>query len=174
MTHKLFLIIYYSIIKNIPHSRLIGVVGLIRVWYVSKVLKIMAPCKKSKFENGVYISDARSIKIGQCCQINENVFIQGAIIGNYVLVAPNVAILSKTHKYSTIDIPILDQGDSIEKIVIIDDDVWIGRNAILMPGIKIGKGAIVGAGAVVTKDVDAYTVVGGVPAKIINKRNNLI
>jgi maltose O-acetyltransferase len=48
--------------------------------------------------------------------------------------------------------------------------VWIGRNAIIMPGVRIGKGSIVGAGAVVTRDVEPYSIVGGVPAKLIRKR----
>jgi len=53
---------------------------------------------------------------------------------------------------------------------VIEDDVWIGRNAVIMPNVKIGKGSIIGAGAVVTKNVKAYSVVGGVPAKLIRKR----
>ena len=55
--------------------------------------------------------------------------------------------------------------------IIIEDDVWIGRNAIVMPGIKIGKGSIIGAGSVVTRNVESFSVVGGVPAKLIKKRN---
>lgn len=54
--------------------------------------------------------------------------------------------------------------------VYIEDDVWLGRNVIVMPGIRIGKGAIVAAGSVVTKDVSDYTIVGGVPAKLIRTR----
>ena len=62
------------------------------------------------------------------------------------------------------------QGDTAIEPVIIEDDVWLGRNVVIMPGVHIAKGAIVGAGAVVTKDVPAYAVVGGVPAKIIQSR----
>jgi len=54
--------------------------------------------------------------------------------------------------------------------VIIEDDVWLGRNAIVMPGIKIGRGSIIGAGSVVTKDVEPFSVMGGVPATLIKKR----
>ena len=56
------------------------------------------------------------------------------------------------------------------KKVIVEDDVWIGRSAIIMPGVKIGKGSIVGAGSVVTKDIEPFSVVGGVPSKLIKKR----
>ena len=56
------------------------------------------------------------------------------------------------------------------RLIIVGNDVWIGHNAIIMPGLKIGNGAVIGAGAVVTKDVEPYTIVAGVPAKKINKR----
>ncbi len=62
------------------------------------------------------------------------------------------------------------QGEKKGINPIIEDDVWIGRNAIIMPGVRIGKGSIVGAGAVVTKNVEPYSIVGGVPAKLIRKR----
>ena len=55
----------------------------------------------------------------------------------------------------------------IIKKVTIEDDVWIGTGAVILPGVTLHRGAVIGAGAVVTKDVDAYTVVGGVPAKFI-------
>lgn len=119
----------------------------------------------------VYLGSFNNLSIGDYCEINENVFIQGAIIGNYVLIAPNVSIMSKTHKYLNKDTLIKLQGDTNINPPIIGDDVWIGRNVILMPGVKIGNGAVIGAGAVVTKDVLAFSVVGGVPAKLIRYRD---
>ncbi len=59
------------------------------------------------------------------------------------------------------------------KGVTIGDDVWIGQNAIIMPGVTINNGAVVGAGAVVTKDVAAYDIVGGVPARVIKSRKDM-
>ena len=61
----------------------------------------------------------------------------------------------------------------IDGEIIINDDVWIGSNAVILPNCTIGKGAIIAAGAVVTKNVDSYTVVGGVPAKLIKRRIKL-
>lgn len=130
----------------------------------------MKPSNSAKFESGIYISDCKHLSIGANCRINENVFIQGAIIGDQVLIAPGVSILSTGHVYENKDVAIIDQGNSPVSPPVIKDDVWIGRNAIIKDGVTIGKGAIVGAGAVVTKDVESYTIVGGVPAKFIKYR----
>jgi maltose O-acetyltransferase len=74
------------------------------------------------------------------------------------------------HEFSRTDIPMSLQGYREEKTVTIGDDVWLGRNVIVMPGVTIGKGAIVAASAVVTKDVGEFDIVGGIPASIISSR----
>lgn len=170
MYRKLTLGIYYSILYHLPHSRFIFFTSWLRVWYVSKILKLMPYDKRSKIEYNVYLSNGKGISIGRNCRINENVFIQQAKIGDNVLIAPFVAILSVSHVHKDIGVPIVLQGDTKSNPPIIEEDVWIGRNAVIMPGIKIGKGSIIGAGAVVTKNVIPYSVMGGVPAKLIKYR----
>ncbi|RZK77240.1 MAG: acyltransferase [Pedobacter sp.] len=108
--------------------------------------------------------------IGNHCEINEDVYIQSATIGNYVLIAQNVSILAVTHHFKDRDMPIIEQGFSEVMPVIIEDDVWIGRNVTIMPGVTLGKGCVIGTGAVVTKNVLPYNVMGGVPARIISER----
>jgi maltose O-acetyltransferase len=90
-------------------------------------------------------------------------------IGKNVMIGSYTYIFTTQHTFERRDIPIRKQKN-IYKSIIIEDDCWIGTNVVILPGIKIKKGAIVGAGSVVTKDVPAYTIVGGVPAKIIKKR----
>lgn len=177
MLKKIKLFFYYSIFYNLPHSRFIGFMSSLRVWYLAKVLKVAKWHKKSKVEPKVYISNAKFFSMGKNCRINEHVFIMGARIGNNVLIAPYVAIMRGQKIFDRVDIPMIEQGGTgysdvakEENIVKVEDDVWIGRNAIIMEGLTIGKGAIVGAGAVVTKDVPPYAIVGGVPAKIIKYR----
>lgn len=126
--------------------------------------------KDTYIQSGFRFGMRNVISIGNNCQVNENVYIQSAIIGNYVLIAQNVAILSVTHLFGALDVPIRKQGSTKSCPVTIEDDVWVGRNAIVMPGLTIGRGAVIGAGAVVTKDVPAYAIVGGVPAKLIKYR----
>lgn len=169
--HKLKLIIYYLFIQKLPHSRLSGIFNTLRVFYMAKVLKIMPRDKNSKFEDHIYISDAKQLTIGSYVRINENIFLQGKItIGNDVMIAPGVAIYTKTHEHKDVHIPMVQQGTTEVKAVILKNNVWLGRNVVVLPGITIGEGAIVGANSVVTKNVKPFTIVGGVPAKLIRER----
>lgn len=167
---KLLVFIYYALINKLPNSRFCKFCNKLRVFYLSRMLKVMEYSENAFFEEKVYIGNGRNISIGKNCQINENVFIQGATIGNYVMIAPNVSILANMHKFNRIDVPMVFQGKVLGRKAIIDDDVWIGRNAVIMPGVKIKRGSIIAASAVVTKDVEEYSIVGGVPAKLIKKR----
>jgi maltose O-acetyltransferase len=92
-------------------------------------------------------------------------------IGNNVIMGPDVKIYTKNHKFESVDIPIQYQGHTEDKTVI-GNDVWLGANVIITPGVTIGNHVIVAAGAVVTKDVPDYAIVGGVPAKILKSRKN--
>jgi acetyltransferase-like isoleucine patch superfamily enzyme len=109
------------------------------------------------------------IRLGKNCLISEfNVLRgQGGItIGNNVYTAPHVQILAVNHVYSDRTRPIIEQGITAQGIVV-EDDAWIGAGAILLDGVRVGRGAVVAAGAVVAQDVEPYTVVGGVPARVI-------
>lgn len=96
------------------------------------------------------------------------------IIGNDVMMGPNCWIYTQNHEYSSIDKPMNVQGPMPMKPVIIGNDVWIGGRVTILPGVKIGNGTILGAGAVVTKDVPDYAIVGGNPAKILKYRKSNI
>ena len=89
-------------------------------------------------------------------------------IGNNVMIGPQLIIYTANHETKRDCLMI--QQPMIKKPVRIGNDVWIGARVIILPGVSIGDGAIIGAGAVVTKDVTPYTVVGGVPARKIKDR----
>ena len=111
------------------------------------------------------------IKIGRNCLISEfNVLRgQGGItIGDNVYTAPLVQILAVNHVFDDPTRPIIEQGLTAEGITI-EDDAWIGGGAIILDGVRIGKGAVVGAGSVVSSDVPAHTVVVGSPARVIRE-----
>ena len=90
-------------------------------------------------------------------------------IGNYSMLAANVVLRASNHEYRDPTRPIQFQGHTGGEIVI-GEDVWIGANAVVVPNVRIGDHAIVGAGAVVTRDVPPWSIVGGVPARVIKSR----
>jgi acetyltransferase-like isoleucine patch superfamily enzyme len=110
------------------------------------------------------------VTIGDNSGLGINSIVGKVKIGNDVMMGRDVIIMSSSHKFDDCKVPMGLQGNEPEKEVIIYDDVWIGHRVIILPGVKIGKGSIIGAGAVVTTDVPSYAVVGGVPAKLIEYR----
>ena len=93
------------------------------------------------------------------------------IIGNDVRIGSGCKISCAAHKFDDLNKPIRQQGLEKNVDIIIEDDCWLGLNAIVLPGVRIGHGSVIGAGAVVTKDIQPYAVAVGVPAKVIKYRN---
>ena len=93
-------------------------------------------------------------------------------IGNDVLMGPEVIIYTQNHCTRDKNKSIISQGYDDMKPVSIGNDVWIGRRVMIMPGCKIGNGCVIAAGAVVTKNMPDYTIVGGVPARVLKKRGS--
>lgn len=119
---------------------------------------------------GRRISFSRRISLGENSGIGDEAYFIGKVsIGANVMIAARCAFIASTHSYQRTDIPMRQQQGE-EKEIVIGDDVWIGYNAIILGGVTIGTGAIVAAGAVVANDVEPYSIVGGVPAKLIKKR----
>jgi len=90
-------------------------------------------------------------------------------IGRYSLLASCVELVSGNHVFKDPSIPIRFQGRETGKIVI-GEDVWLGARVIVLPGVTIGKGSVIGAGAVVTEDIPSYSVAVGNPARVVKKR----
>jgi acetyltransferase-like isoleucine patch superfamily enzyme len=90
-------------------------------------------------------------------------------IGENVLMGPRVSVYAENHIYSRTDIPIKLQG-VVREVVRIEDDCWISSNAVILAGVTIGRGSIVSAGSVVTKDVPPFSIVAGIPARVIRSR----
>ena len=120
---------------------------------------------------GVYVSPCGAhITIGSNTHFAPYGVLYGPLtIGSNVAVAAHVVFASVGHGYDRVDVPMVDQPTTSRQIVI-EDDVWIGANAVIIGGVTVGTGAIVGAGAVVTKDVPPFSVVGGTPARVIRDR----
>ena len=111
------------------------------------------------------------IRIGRDSLIGEYSIIRGqggVTIGDRVYTSPMTQLIAVNHVYDDPQRPFIEQGITAQGIVV-EDDVWLGANAVVTDGVHIGKGAVVAAGAVVTKDVPPHSVVAGVPARVIRE-----
>ena len=107
----------------------------------------------------------RNVRIGRGAHVMGDVNIE-----NDVMIAPNVVIAGGAHGIKRNGIPMFYQAGKSKGPVSVGSDVWIGANSIVLNGIRIGNGAVIGAGSVVTRDVDDYAIVVGNPAKVLRYR----
>ena len=166
------LLLYIFIYKNLPatNSDFPGR-KIIRRLRSSVGYFLFDKCGKNvNIEKGADFGKGNGIKIGNNSGLGVNSTVRGPlIIGNDVMMGPEVVILTTNHRHDSLKTPMCRQG-YITKATTIGNDVWIGQRVMIMPGVNIGNGVIIGAGAVVTKDVPDFAVVGGVPAKILKYR----
>lgn len=134
--------------------------------------KIIVGCNSTICRWSVFRPWGGYIKIGHNCSINSFCYLSGnggIEIGDNVRIATQCVIVSANHNFDKKDIPITLQGETAQKIII-EDDCWLGAGVKVLSGIRIGKGSVIGAGSVITHDVPPYSVVVGVPGKIIKER----
>lgn len=123
-------------------------------------------------QRGFCVTNPELISIGSKCNFAQRVFITGGggvTIGDWVGFGPDTKVWSVNHRFDDADRPWMLQGWD-KKPVVIEDDVWLGANVFVMPGVTIGHGAIVSAGAVVSKSIPPYALVSGNPGRVIGWR----
>ena len=153
--------------KQMPMSEYCIIARFLRGWLTTQA--ILKCGKHVNIDQGARYG--LDIILGDYSSIGKNSFVQsGTQIGNHVMIAPDCGIYTMNHSFQRTDIPMRMQGLTNPKPVIIEDDVWIGTKAIVLPGVHIGKGAIIGAGAVVTKNVPPYAIAVGNPAVVKRSR----
>jgi acetyltransferase-like isoleucine patch superfamily enzyme len=136
-------------------------------------------CENVRLYNDTYIQtgDGGSVKIGADTSVQPrcqfSAYKAPIQIGCRVQIAPNCAFYPYDHGVAMGE-PIKNQPLQTKGGIIIDDDAWLGFGVIVLDGVRIGKGAVIGAGAVVTKDVPDGAIAAGVPARVINMRSNLV
>ena len=121
-------------------------------------------------EKGAHFSSEMSLGNNSGIGINAQIA-PYVSIGNDVMMGPDCMMYTVNHGMERIDVPMWHQNFTKPKPIVIEDDVWIGSRVIILPGVHVGKGSVIGAGAVVTKSIEPYSVVGGNPAKLIRKRD---
>mgnify|MGYP002610713010 FL=1 len=164
---KIWRLFYALLGQWLPRSCYSIVSLKIRYFFLKRIAKNVG--KNVNIEQHVVVGE--EFEIGDNSTVGFRSDIYGPVkIGKDVMIGPEVAIYTHNHKHDEIDIPMIKQGYTENKPVYIEDNVWIGRRVLIMPGVCIGTGSIVAAGAVVTKNVEPYSIVGGNPAKIIKYR----
>lgn len=168
MSFKRYL--YFIFLNKIPcRNRNGGFINAVKGIILKKILRHVG--NNVNIRPNIKFAIGSNISIGDNSGIGDRCFLQdiGSInIGADVLMAPEVMIYTSNHEMRKDEL-IRKQGIKISE-VIIEDDVWIGARAIILPGVRISKGAVVAAGAVVAKDVAPFSIVGGVPAKVLGFR----
>lgn len=171
---KFSLYFYYIILNKLPHSSVPFFGSRCERFKEFFIRRIFKRCgtnvnvdQGARFSNGKYVEIGNNSSIGMHCKVPNNI-----IIGDNVMMGPNVTIYGSNHAFDRTDIPMIDQGYIVTPATIIEDDVWIGSHCILLPGLIIKTGTIVGAGSVVTKNFPPFSIVAGNPAKLIKSRLN--
>lgn len=164
-------LLYYAVARHLPRSASPGgKMGLmLRRLACRRMFAAMG--EHVNIEHGAYLGHGRQLRIGSHSGFGVDCLCTGDIsVGNYVMMGPEVMIFTVNHRADDVTRPMLTQGERPMQPVVIEDDVWIGARVIILPGVRVGTGAILAAGAIVTKDVPPYAIMGGNPAKPIKWR----
>ena len=164
----------YLLLAAFLHYFLNRIISSFPCWFIRKnYMKFLGIKidKNSRIDMGVYIRHIKKLKIGNYVHINQGSILMcagGIEIGNCVSISYRVGLFTGSHDIQSHDFAYMDGKIKIE------DYVWIGANAMVLSGkreVTIGRGAVICAGAVVTKDVERFSIVAGIPAEVIGKRN---
>lgn len=167
----LFTALYYGVAYHLPHRYfpLGRLCSRFRAFLVKRLLG--ARCGIGlEIEGQVLLGKFTDVSIGNHVQINERARLRHVSLGDHVMIAPEVYVLHSGHEYRDRTVPMRFQGETHFPETIIEDDVWVGARAVILPGRRLGRGSIVAAGSVVVHDVEPYTIVGGNPATLIRVR----
>lgn len=166
---KAFNIFYNLVAKHMPRSNAKYSFGSKKIRNYCAINLVKQCGTNVNIEKGAVFG--YEIIIGNNSGIGVDCELYGPIeIGNNVLMGPEVIMYTINHEFINKNILIQKQGYKIKEKIIIEDDVWIGRRVIILPGVHIGKGAVIGAGAVVAMDIPPYAVAVGNPVRIIKYR----
>lgn len=173
MKKKIALLIYYLIATRFPTQPVPG-------WKFGyrlrrKLLRLIATdCGSGVIvKQNAYIGSGQGLVVGNNSQLGADSRIgPGTVIGDNVLMGPEVVIMTTAHAFEDPRKPIRRQGALPVNPVEVGDDVWIGTRVIVLPGVILGKGCVVGAGSVVTRDVAPLAIVAGNPARVIRQRGD--
>jgi maltose O-acetyltransferase len=167
----LALLQYYALARHFPTQPMPG--WRFGYWWRQKLAKrIFKRCgNKVLIKHGAYFGSGKDVELGHRSQIGHNARIDhDVVIGDDVLMGPDVVMMSNSHAFDDLSRPINRQGATPRRPIVIGNDVWIGTRVIILPGVRVGNGAVIGAGSVVTHDIPPFAIAAGVPAEIKRMR----
>ncbi len=176
ITRKIRCFAYYNFARHLPATNRPGLGNTIRARTIRRLIcrgLFKSAGQNINIEKGVFFGNGSEVEIGDNSSIGRDFEVLGPPmfkIGDNVMIGPDVLFITINHRSDRFDVPMKLQGHYEPEPITVCDDVWIGARAIILPGVVIGKGTIVGAGAVVTKDVSEYSVAAGNPARIVKTR----
>ena len=170
---KFWLILYYGFARHLPgsYSPFLGKVSLtLRRLCCRHLFKMMG--ENVNIEHGAWFGSGKDLEIGDNSGLGINCHVlNNTKIGKNVMMGPNCYMLESLHNYDRTDISMAEQGFSSKRCqVIIGDDVWIGRDVMIIGSKEIKTGSIVGARCLLTKSFPEYSVIGGNPSKLLKSR----
>lgn len=161
---------YLLLLNKIPcRNRSGGLLNSLKIFLLKGIFKHIG--HNVNIRPNISFTRGDNISIGNDSGIGDKCFLQdigSIVIGSDVLMGPEVMIFTANHEMKRDEL-IRNQGTKVLDVTI-EDDVWISSRVIILPGVKISKGAVIAAGAVVTRNVEPFTIVGGVPAKELGVR----
>lgn len=165
-------VLYYMFARHLPVSYKPYGFGAkrIRRWVATPLFDRSG--RDINVEHGADFASGRGIEIGDRSGLGVNCRIGPCRIGRNVMMGPDVVFVTGNHEFSRTDVPMIDQGGQGPKPIEIGDDVWIGTRVVVLPGVRVGDGAILAAGAIVTKDVPEFAIVAGNPARVVRLRTD--
>jgi len=173
MKRSLALLFYYVIGWRLPTQPMPG--WRLGYWLRRRLLSMICRGigRDVIVKQWAYIGNGDGLRVGDRSQIGHNSRIDKDVaIGADVMMGPDVVIMTGGHAFNDLSTPMISQPAVARRPVTIEDDVWIGTRVIILPGVRVGRGSIIGAGSVVTKDVPPNAIVGGSPAKLIRYRSD--
>ena len=170
----LALILYYGFAMHLPASANPFGLGVGKRLRAALCRRIFQRCGEGAgVQTGAYFGLGDHVSLGahSVIGVDARLYGPGRIeIGDRVLMGPDVAIVTGNHRFGEVGEPIAGQGADVAPVAI-EDDVWIGLRVIILPGVTIGKGSVIAAGAVVADDIPPFSIAGGVPARVIRLRD---
>ena len=167
---KILLFLYYGLFQHLPMQPFPGY--KFGYWVRGKIASVVfKKCGVHPIiKNKCYFGDGSKISIGNDTQLGQNSRLQGTIsIGDDCVMGPDVVLIATYHNFEDPNVSVRFQGGG-ERPICVGNDVWIGVRAVILPGVKLGDHCVVGAGAVITKSFPAYSIIAGVPGKVIGRR----